>query len=72
MPRRLKGEAILREGKVACLVLAGGQGTRLGTTALPKALVEITPGPQKTLLHQLCEKTAAASVVYKTLFRWRS
>ena len=62
---RLKGEALLREGKVACLLLAGGQGTRLGTS-LPKALVEITPVRKKTLLQLFCEKTAAASVAYKT------
>jgi UDP-N-acetylglucosamine/UDP-N-acetylgalactosamine diphosphorylase len=61
---RLKGEALLREGKVACLILAGGQGSRLGTS-LPKALVEITPVRKKTLLQLFCEKTAAASVAYK-------
>jgi len=62
---QLKGEELLSQGKVACLVLAGGQGTRLGTS-LPKALVEITPIRKKTLLQLLCEKTAAASRAYKT------
>ncbi len=62
---RLKGEALLREGKVACLILAGGQGTRLGAS-LPKALVTITPVRKKTLLQLFCEKTAAASVAYGT------
>ena len=61
----MKGEELLSQGKVACLVLAGGQGTRLGNS-LPKALVEVTPVRKKTLLQRLCEKTAAASTLYKT------
>jgi UDP-N-acetylglucosamine/UDP-N-acetylgalactosamine diphosphorylase len=62
---RLKGEELLSEGKIACLVLAGGQGTRLGTS-LPKALVEVTSVRKKTLLQLFCEKTAAASIAYQT------
>lgn len=42
------------------IILAGGQGTRLGAT-LPKALVPVTPVQQKSLLQLLCEKTLAAS-----------
>jgi UDP-N-acetylglucosamine/UDP-N-acetylgalactosamine diphosphorylase len=55
---------LLSQGKVACLVLAGGQGTRLGAS-LPKALVPVTLVRQKTLLQLLCEKTAAASLAYR-------
>lgn len=62
---RVKGEQLLRQGQVACLVLAGGQGTRLGHD-LPKALVEVTPIRKKTLLQLICEKTKAASCFYKT------
>jgi UDP-N-acetylglucosamine/UDP-N-acetylgalactosamine diphosphorylase len=62
---RLKGEELISQGKVACLILAGGQGSRLGTP-LPKALVEVTPVRKKTLLQLVCEKTAAASSAYKT------
>ena len=46
------------------MILAGGQGTRLGTS-LPKALVEVTPIRKKTLLQLFCEKTAAASFAYE-------
>ncbi len=60
---RLKGEELLSQGKIACLILAGGQGTRLGTS-LPKALFEVVH--KKTLLQLLCEKTAAASAAYNT------
>jgi len=60
----LKGQQLISEGKVACLILAGGQGTRLGAVQ-PKALFEITPVRKKTLLQLLCEKTAAASAAYK-------
>lgn len=61
---QLKGQQLISEGKVACLILAGGQGTRLGASQ-PKALFEITPVRKKTLLQLLCEKTAAASAAYK-------
>jgi len=62
---RAHGEKLLSKGKVACLILAGGQGTRLGTSR-PKALVEVTPVKKKTLLQFFCEKTAAASIAYNT------
>lgn len=46
--------------KIGCLVLAGGQGSRLGSP-LPKALTPVSLVKKKTLLQLLCEKAAAAS-----------
>jgi UDP-N-acetylglucosamine/UDP-N-acetylgalactosamine diphosphorylase len=62
---RKKGEELLALGKVACLILAGGQGTRLAAPH-PKALTPVTPIRQKTLLQLFCEKTAAASKAFNT------
>ncbi len=50
---RSLGEKLLKQGKVASLILAGGQASRLGTS-VPKALFPILPN--KTLLQILCEK----------------
>lgn len=55
----------LSQGKVACLILAGGQGSRLGSS-LPKALVPVTPSGDKTLLELQLQKIAAASHFHRT------
>lgn len=57
------GKKQIIDGKVACLILAGGQGSRLKIN-LPKALVPITLIRKKTLLQFLCEKIKAASSVF--------
>lgn len=57
--RRL-GEALLKQGKVGCLILAGGQGTRLGFDG-PKGMVPVTPLKEKSLFQLLCERVKAAS-----------
>jgi UDP-N-acetylglucosamine/UDP-N-acetylgalactosamine diphosphorylase len=44
-----------------CLILAGGQGSRLGGN-LPKALTPVSVIKNKTLLQLFCEKTKAASL----------
>lgn len=52
------GQALIQKGAVGCLLLAGGQGTRLGHTG-PKGTYPILPGKS---LFQLCaEKVLAAS-----------
>lgn len=55
-----KGEKLVNEGKVGCLILAGGQGTRLNLS-IPKALVNVSFAKGKSLLQLFCEKTQAAS-----------
>lgn len=54
------GEQLLREGKVAALLMAGGQGTRLGFDG-PKGCFPISPVKQKTLFQIFAEKVKAAS-----------
>ena len=52
------GEALLRAGKVACLVVAGGQGTRLGFPG-PKGTLPVGPVSGKTLFEIHCAKIRA-------------
>lgn len=54
------GEKLIREGKVACLVLAGGQGSRLGIDG-PKGVVAVSSIKGKSLFQLIAEKTRAAS-----------
>ncbi len=59
--RRLSsvGDALLATGKVATLLLAGGQGTRLGHTG-PKGTFVLGPTPDRTLYAILSERVAQA------------
>lgn len=57
---RRMGEALLRQGKVGCLILAGGQGTRLGVDG-PKGSVPVSPIKGKSLFQIFCERAKAAS-----------
>jgi len=58
---RLKGEDLLREGKVACLILAGGQGSRLGVTG-PKGTFSVSALQKKSLFQILFEKILYAGI----------
>jgi UDP-N-acetylglucosamine/UDP-N-acetylgalactosamine diphosphorylase len=63
---RERGEALLREGRVALMVVAGGQGSRLGFEG-PKGLYPLGPVTGRTLfalqaqrIRRLRERTGAA------------
>ena len=58
---RKRGEELISQGKVGCLILAGGQGTRLGLEG-PKGAVPVTPGTQKSLFQLFCERTKRVSI----------
>jgi UDP-N-acetylglucosamine/UDP-N-acetylgalactosamine diphosphorylase len=57
------GEAALRRGEVAVLVVAGGQASRLGVD-FPKGMFPIAPVSNKTLFQIHAEKTLAISRRY--------
>jgi UDP-N-acetylglucosamine/UDP-N-acetylgalactosamine diphosphorylase len=61
---RTVGEAALRRGEVAALVVAGGQGSRLGFEH-PKGMFAIGPVSGKTLLQIHAEKVLASSRRYR-------
>lgn len=56
-----RGEELILRGKAGCLILAGGQGTRLGVDG-PKGAVPVTPILRKSLFQLFCERTKAAGI----------
>ena len=60
---RLSGEAMIREGKVAVLIVAGGQGSRLGHDG-PKGIFPISPVKNKPLFQLFAEQIKALSIRY--------
>ncbi|HVS70606.1 MAG TPA: UDPGP type 1 family protein [Phycisphaerae bacterium] len=58
------GEQLLRDGKVAAFVVAGGQGTRLGWEG-PKGTFPATPVKHKTLFQCFAEYLLAAGNRYR-------
>jgi UDP-N-acetylglucosamine/UDP-N-acetylgalactosamine diphosphorylase len=66
---RKRGQELLAAGKVAALVVAGGQGTRLGFEG-PKGCLEATPVAHKPLLRLFAEQILAASQRYQVTIPW--
>ena len=64
-----KGEELLSSGKVAALIVAGGQGTRLGWDG-PKGTYPITPVNSKTLFQYFAESLARVSEKYGSPVHW--
>jgi UDP-N-acetylglucosamine/UDP-N-acetylgalactosamine diphosphorylase len=63
------GRELISAGKVAALVVAGGQGTRLGFDG-PKGDFPISPIKNKTLFQIFSETIKAVSEKYKTVCPW--
>jgi UDP-N-acetylglucosamine/UDP-N-acetylgalactosamine diphosphorylase len=57
------GQKLIAEGRAGCLIVAGGQGTRLGFDG-PKGLYPISVIKKKSLFQLFAEKAAAASKKY--------
>jgi UDP-N-acetylglucosamine/UDP-N-acetylgalactosamine diphosphorylase len=66
---REAGEALLREGGVAAVLLAGGQGTRLGYDG-PKGLYPFAPLTGRTLFSHHAAKIAALRARYGGALPW--
>jgi UDP-N-acetylglucosamine/UDP-N-acetylgalactosamine diphosphorylase len=66
---RQMGESMIRAGKVAGFVVAGGQGTRLGFDG-PKGNFPTSPVKKKTLFQLFAESLLAASKKYNTTIPW--
>ncbi len=64
-----RGEELLRKGKVAAFVVAGGQGTRLGYEG-PKGCFEATPVMKKPLFQVFAEQILAATRQYGKPVPW--
>lgn len=63
------GEDLIRQGKVAGFVVAGGQGTRLGFDG-PKGNYPTSPIRKKTLFQIFAENLLATSKKYDTTIPW--
>ncbi|MEM9586656.1 MAG: UDPGP type 1 family protein [Planctomycetota bacterium] len=65
----VRGEQALRDGKVAAILVAGGQGTRLGFD-LPKGMFPIGPVSGKTLFQVFADKLLAKQARYGVKIPW--
>lgn len=63
------GESLIRAGRVAAFVVAGGQGSRLGFNG-PKGCFPIGPVTERSLFQLFAEKILAASRRYGVSIPW--
>lgn len=56
-----RGEQLLKEGKAGCLIVAGGQATRLGLPGGAKGCIAVSPIKKKSLFQIFAERTLYAS-----------
>lgn len=63
----LAGKEVLKQGKVAVFIVAGGQGSRLGYDG-PKGCYRITPLRDKSIFQLHCEKIKGLGKKYGTTF----
>ena len=66
---RAKGEEAFRRGRIACFLVAGGQGTRLGLNG-PKGAFKIGPISDRTLFQLHAEKILALRLRYNAAVPW--
>ena len=66
---RARGEELLRAGKVSCLTVAGGQGTRLGFNG-PKGTYPIGPVSGKSLFQYFAESILRTGRKYGCKLTW--
>lgn len=66
---KARGEALLREGRVAAMVVAGGQGTRLGFDG-PKGLFPLGPVSGRTLFELQAQKIRGARRRWSAAIPW--
>ncbi|MCI9178067.1 MAG: UDPGP type 1 family protein [Clostridia bacterium] len=63
------GEQIIKEGKLAVVTMAGGQGTRLGHSG-PKGTYDIGLASHKPIFEILCDNLKQAKEKYKIAVPW--
>ena len=66
---RKRGEELLRAGRVAVMVVAGGQGTRLGFAG-PKGAFPLGPSTGRTLFELYAEKLRGARRRHRVAIPW--
>lgn len=63
------GETAIREGKLAVVTMAGGQGTRLGHNG-PKGTFDLGLDSHKSIFEILCDTMKEASEKYNVVIPW--